>query len=224
MQVDVRDSADAWLRIEVSENQSLTLPANIYRRLTQPLHTPFDAFIYFPSEPFPELRFRFRCPNDALHLPVTYHPTRELVCELCTQFFQAGWVTGTGGSISIRYGNRIYMTPSGVQKERIRPDELYVLDIDGASICMPPHKPGQRKPKLSDCAPLFLHAYQQRNAGAVLHSHAINVNLVTALCEGQAEFRISHQEMIKGIEGHGYRDELVIPIIGAYRENVRERL
>ena len=28
--------------------------------------------------------------------------TRELVCELCRHFFLLGWVTGTGGSISIR--------------------------------------------------------------------------------------------------------------------------
>jgi ribulose-5-phosphate 4-epimerase/fuculose-1-phosphate aldolase len=30
---------------------------------------------------------------------------------------------------SIRHGNRVYMTPSGVQKERILPEELYVLDM-----------------------------------------------------------------------------------------------
>ena len=30
---------------------------------------------------------------------------------------------------------------------------------------------------------------------------------------GQSEFKISHQEMIKGIKGYGYFDELRIPII-----------
>ena len=58
------------------------------------------------------------------------------------------------------------MTPSGVQKERILPDELFVLDINGKKLCTPHRKPGTaRAPVLSDCAQLFLHAFQQRNAG-----------------------------------------------------------
>ena len=51
------------------------------------------------------------------------------------------------------------------------------------------------------------------NLGAVLHSHAYSANLITSLFEGKNEFRISHQEMIKGITGYGYYDELVVPII-----------
>jgi len=49
--------------------------------------------------------------------------------------------------------------------------------------------------------------------GAVLHSHAMCCNIVTSLFEGYNEFKISHQEMIKGIEGYGYFDTLIIPII-----------
>ena len=138
--------------------------------------------------------------------------TRELVCELCRHFFHLGWVTGTGGSISIRHENNIYMTPSGVQKERIHPDEIFVVNLDGSVALTPSEKPGFT-PKLSDCAPLFMHAYKQRNAGAVLHSHGKYTNLITALFDGKSEFRLSHQEMIKGLKGFGYRDELVIPII-----------
>ncbi len=138
---------------------------------------------------------------------------KSLVCELCRQFFQAGWVTGTGGSISIRDGDKIYMTPSGVQKERIQPDEIFTVDLNGKVTDFPDQKSGCGAPKLSDCAPLFLHAYQQRNAGAVLHSHSISTNLVTTILEGVSEFTISHQEMIKGIDGHGFFDTLTIPII-----------
>ena len=90
---------------------------------------------------------------------------RELVCELCRQFFTEGWVTGTGGSISIRSAltGDIYMTPSGVQKERIKPHELFVVDLEGKIKRSPTDKL-----KLSDCAPLFLHAFRQRQAGSCL--------------------------------------------------------
>lgn len=136
------------------------------------------------------------------------------MCDLCRQFFVSGWVTGTGGSISIRFGDRIYMTPSGVQKERIEPEDVFVLDLHGNMLSVPTRKPGTlRAPKLSECSPLFLVAFRHRKAGAVLHSHDMSCNIVSAMCEGKSEWRIRKQEMIKGITGHGYLDELVIPII-----------
>jgi ribulose-5-phosphate 4-epimerase/fuculose-1-phosphate aldolase len=71
----------------------------------------------------------------------TENDIRELICELCRQFYSSGWVTGTGGSISIRLGEAIFMTPSGVQKERIKPDEIFVLDRNGTIISTPSPKP-----------------------------------------------------------------------------------
>jgi methylthioribulose 1-phosphate dehydratase/enolase-phosphatase E1 len=143
----------------------------------------------------------------------TEEEVRNLVCELCRNFYSSGWVTGTGGSISIRLNEKIFMTPSGVQKERIKPEELFVLDKTGAVLTPPSCRADGSRPKLSDCSPLFLHAYNQRDAGAVLHSHGMSCNLVTLLFAGSNEFRITKQEMIKGIDGHGYYDDLVIPII-----------
>ena len=78
-------------------------------------------------------------------------------------------MTGTGGSISIRYGNRIYMTPSGVQKERIAPEDIFLLDTSGEVLSFPPQKTPNKIPKLTDCSPLFFHAYRLRNAGKWLY-------------------------------------------------------
>ena len=205
--IEFRDSADCWIRCVLGSGCTIILPPNLYCRFSSS-----NGKVIDDSTTTVPLTKRFADYMDGISVP-KYHNNRDLVCELCRQFFVAGWVTGTGGSISIRYGNRIYMTPSGVQKERILPDELYVLDIDGEILSTPLQKPGCRAPKLSDCSPLFLHAFKQRNAGAVLHSHAFCCNLATSLFEGKSEFRISHQEMIKGITGYGYFDELVIPII-----------
>lgn len=52
-----------------------------------------------------------------------------------------------------------------------------------------------------------------RNAGAVIHSHGLESCLATMINPAAKEFRITHMEMIKGISGHGYHDELVVPII-----------
>src|SRR5690242_20046949 len=51
--------------------------------------------------------------------------TASLVCELCRLFYQLGWASGTGGGISIRDEHGVWMAPSGVQKERIDPADVF---------------------------------------------------------------------------------------------------
>lgn len=140
---------------------------------------------------------------------------RSLVPELCRHFYGLGWVSGTGGGMSIRSGNHIYVAPSGVQKERISSQDLFVLNLSGETIKEPD---ASRSLKISECTPLFMNAYRMRGAGAVIHSHAVSSNLATLIFPG-SEFRITHQEMIKGIkkgsskENMRYDDTLVVPII-----------
>lgn len=152
----------------------------------------------------------------------TVRETRSLVADLCRQFYTLGWVSGTGGSITIKVHDDsipkphqlIVMSPSGVQKERMVADDMYVINGEGKVLSAPSTKPYPNKPpKCSDCAPLFMKAYQMRNAGAVIHSHGMESCIVTMINPLSKEFRIAHMEMIKGIQGHGYCDELVIPVI-----------
>ncbi|XP_033123873.1 methylthioribulose-1-phosphate dehydratase-like [Anneissia japonica] len=142
------------------------------------------------------------------------HP-RNLIPELCRLFYNLGWVTGTGGGISMRLGSEIYIAPSGVQKERIQPEDMFVQDIDNVDISLPPPA---KKLKKSQCTPLFMNAYTMRGAGAVIHTHSKMAVMATIIYPGK-EFRITYQEMIKGIKKctsggyYRYDDELVVPII-----------
>jgi len=129
-----------------------------------------------------------------------------LLVELCRHFYGLGWVSGTGGGMSVRSRGRIYVAPSGVQKERIQRADIFELDEEGRTLVAPPGGL-----KISACLPLFMHAYRMRGAGAVLHSHSIHAMMATLAFD--REFRVTHCEMIKGITGMGYRDELVVPII-----------
>ncbi|CAB3992731.1 Methylthioribulose-1-phosphate dehydratase, partial [Paramuricea clavata] len=67
------------------------------------------------------------------------HP-RNLIPELLRQFYHMDWVTGTGGGISIKHGNEIFIAPSGVHKERVKPEDLFVCDINGVELCCPSPK------------------------------------------------------------------------------------
>lgn len=132
---------------------------------------------------------------------------RALIAELCRQFYHLGWCTGTGGGISIREGDVIYMAPSGVQKERIQPEDVFVLDLDGQIV----ERPDNPRLKLTECSPLFFNAFRMRDAGAVLHSHSVDALMATIHYE--SVFRVAEVEMIKGLRDHGYYDTVEVPII-----------
>ncbi|WVO18031.1 methylthioribulose-1-phosphate dehydratase [Cryptococcus depauperatus] len=153
------------------------------------------------------------------------HPA-NLICDLCQGFYKLGWVTGTGGGISIRDKDLVYLAPSGVQKERIKPEHIFVLPIAQSSVPKPGSKrdfiriPKKEGLKESQCTPLFWNAFTMRNAGACIHTHSQHAVLLTLLLPRETpSFRISHQEMIKGVRIGGtgkalhYDDTLQVPII-----------
>ncbi|MEW5305998.1 MAG: hypothetical protein WDW36_008504 [Sanguina aurantia] len=140
---------------------------------------------------------------------------KSLVAELCRLFYDQGWVSGTGGGISIRAStDEIVMAPSGVQKERMDAEDMFVLNAAGEVVHTPVAKPApNRPPKLSECSPLFMAAYELRNAGGVIHSHSPNAVMATMINPASNEFVVTHLEMIKGLEGHGFYGKMVIPIV-----------
>jgi methylthioribulose 1-phosphate dehydratase/enolase-phosphatase E1 len=84
---------------------------------------------------------------------------RKRHARRCRNLYEQGAVSGTGGGISIKVpsGDYIVMAPSGVQKERMQPDDMFVLDPKGDIVFTPAAKPAPaRPPKLSECSPLFM--------------------------------------------------------------------
>jgi methylthioribulose 1-phosphate dehydratase/enolase-phosphatase E1 len=86
---------------------------------------------------------------------ISVDEAKQLICELCANFYGQGWVSGTGGGISMQAaGGTIVMAPSGVQKERMEPRDMFVLDAAGNVLHTPEARPPPYKPpKLSECAP-----------------------------------------------------------------------
>lgn len=127
-------------------------------------------------------------------------------------------MTGTGGGTSIRKDDHIFIAPSGVQKELMQPENMFVMDYSKREYL---REPANLKP--SACTPLFLAAYDA-GAGCCIHTHSQWAVLVTLLVERQfgsgACFEIEMIEQIKGIpkfreeSGNlGYFETLRIPII-----------
>lgn len=140
----------------------------------------------------------------------------RLISELCRQFYELGWVSGTGGGISIRDHEGIHMAPSGVQKERIDPADVYLLDAESLDTCRVLRAPANPALKISECQPLFYNAYRERAAGAVIHSHSIWAVLAARLASPRGEpgtFACEGLEMQKGLRGKGCFDRVQVPII-----------
>lgn len=102
--------------------------------------------------------------NDSLILSEDPHHPANHICTLCRNFYNLGWVTGTGGGTSIRKGPHIFIAPSGVQKELMQPENIFVLDYATRSYL---RKPPVLKP--SACTPLFMAAFD-RGAGCCIQS------------------------------------------------------
>jgi methylthioribulose-1-phosphate dehydratase len=126
---------------------------------------------------------------------------------LLREFYRLGWCTGSGGGISIKEDDKIWVAPSGVHKEFVEEEDLFSIDNTGKVLTPPKNE----KLKCSECTPLFLQAFNLRNAGAVLHSHSVSALLVTKLFD--TEFQCTDLEMIKGIIDHKNTDWLRVPIV-----------
>ena len=144
---------------------------------------------------------------------------RALVSQLCERFYKAGWATGTGGGVSIRVGGptenrpyRVFVAPSGVQKEDMVGDDVFELDMEG-KVVAPPKTPMLRQ---SACTPLWYVVYKRvPSAMCVIHTHSMNAQLATLLdpTEKSDVIRITHLEMLKGVGNHSYDSVLEVPII-----------
>lgn len=143
-----------------------------------------------------------------------------LIAQLCERFYHLGWATGTGGGVSIRVGGpsqnrpwKVFVAPSGIQKEDMIGDDVFTLDMN-RNIIEAPKTPNLKQ---SACTPLWYVVYKHRpTATCVIHTHSMYAQLVTLLDypkETKNVLRLTHLEMLKGVGNHAYDDVLEIPII-----------
>ena len=57
----------------------------------------------------------------------------ETICETLIEAYRKNWITSRGGNVSIRHHDRdhFYITPSGVRKQTLQPDQFKKISIHG---------------------------------------------------------------------------------------------
>jgi len=92
---------------------------------------------------------------------------RKLIIKLCLQMNETGLNQGTSGNISALHEGQMIITPSGVPYEKLKPDHLALMPLNGTTI----EYEGPLKPS-SEWH--FHRAILQSNPsfGAVVHTHS----------------------------------------------------
>lgn len=89
---------------------------------------------------------------------------RQQIVDTCLKMQQGGLVVGTAGNVSIRVGDQVAISPSGVEYEVMTAADVVVTDMAGNIV------DGALKP--SSELPLHLAVYESGPALAITHNHA----------------------------------------------------
>lgn len=89
---------------------------------------------------------------------------RAQVGATCRALRSDGLVVGTAGNVSVRVGDRVVISPSGLDYDDMTPDLVGVHRLDGSPVDAPLAP--------STELPLHLAVYARTDAAAIVHTHA----------------------------------------------------
>jgi L-fuculose-phosphate aldolase len=106
---------------------------------------------------------------------VNHRGLREEVARVAKRLIDSGLVTGTSGNVSVRTPEGdILVTPSGVDYEVLGPEDVVLVDVEGALL------EGSLEP--SSETPMHTGIYRARpEVGAVVHTHSIYATTLACL-------------------------------------------
>ena len=104
---------------------------------------------------------------------------RATVCEYARRMTADGLVVGTSGNVSLRAGELVAVTPSGVDYAALEPAQIPVLRLDGSAV------DGSLKPTSE--LPMHLCLYNEATdpdgaaVNAVVHTHSAHATAVSTV-------------------------------------------
>jgi methylthioribulose-1-phosphate dehydratase len=130
----------------------------------------------------------------------------EALCATARWCHARGWLPATSGNFSVRAGQRILITPTGLEKGTLTPDDLLEIDLEGRPVA------GRGKPS----AETGLHTviYRVRpETHAILHVHTIWNTLLSGRFADLGYVPVEGYELLKGLAGvttHAHAEQVPI--------------
>jgi methylthioribulose-1-phosphate dehydratase len=131
-----------------------------------------------------------------LPIPASLQSELDALCATARWCYARGWVPATSGNFSARAtdsgSERIFITPSGLDKGLLTPEQLLEIDREG--------RPVTENGKPSAETGLHLVLYAARPAArAILHVHTVWNTLLSGHFAGQPHVSITGYEILKGL-------------------------
>ena len=147
----------------------------------------------------------------------TIQELREQLAKTIGDLHGRRWCEGTGGNFSVVVQDdpiHLLMAPSGVNKGRLEPAELVVVDEKNNVI--------EGRGRASAETTLHLEIIRQLKSGAVLHTHSIEATVLSDHFKEQAKIQLEGWEMLKGLKGiTSHETSIDIPIV-PNNQNIKE--
>ncbi|QNA77899.1 class II aldolase/adducin family protein [Streptomyces sp. So13.3] len=125
-----------------------------------------------------------------------------------------GLVVGTSGNVSVRVGDLVLVTPTGVPYDRLGPVDAVAVDLDGRQVA------GRLRPTSE--LPMHLAVYRGTGARAIVHTHAVHATAVSTLVDELPAIHYMAAAMGGRIRVAGYApygtDELAAQVLRALRD------
>jgi len=130
----------------------------------------------------------------------------DALCSTARWCAARGWVPATSGNFSVRIGDRIFITSTGLDKGALTADDLLEIDREGRAIA------GRGR----SSAETGLHTviYRERpEACAILHVHSIWNTLLSRRFAAQGYVSLEGYELLKALSGvttHAHLEQVPI--------------
>ena len=100
---------------------------------------------------------------------------REQLVKFSSRLADDGLAVGSAGNLSVRLGDQIAITPSGVRYDELTAADICLVGLDGAEL----HAPEAPSSEL----PMHLAVYAASRAAAIVHTHSAEVIALSASCQ-----------------------------------------
>ena len=122
------------------------------------------------------------------------HSLAESLCHAARWCYTRGWVPATSGNFSVRQGERILVTASGLDKGTLTPAGLIEIDFEGRVVG------GAGKPSAETGLHLVIYKAMP-DAEAILHVHTVWNTLLSGIHAGAGHVELAGYELLKALSG-----------------------